>query len=154
MVIEQRPTLSYVFHRQHVTLVGHDFTKNDKGEEVFVPCSLTGHIAYSGNTKYLIHTNEPSVMGMCGGPVLIGDPEKSTTSIGMVEARVSVNINPETPDDPHQAALVRELNDRTVILGAQEIASFLPKVEAEMDDRYLADSPSAPKQPTDFIDNF
>lgn len=128
-------TPTHVSHIQRITLVGHDFTKAGE-KEVFLPCSLQGDVLYPSKSKYIVKTLGPSVMGMCGGPVLLGDPETSTTTIGMVEALVTVN-NPgsdyTTPADPKTSEALESLNGQTLVLGASEIAEFLPTVELEMD---------------------
>lgn len=44
---------------------------NSDNEEVLVPTSLPGSVLVVGKKRHAIETKYPSVMGLCGGPVVI-----------------------------------------------------------------------------------
>lgn len=121
-----------------VELVGHDFSFNANGHHVLVPVSLPGTILGGNSRRIVVDTPQPSVMGLCGGPVLESANEgDSSFVIGMVEGRIQNALS-----DPSLSQTVKDgdadmhkaLADRTVLLSSVDIAQFVALVEEDLDE--------------------
>jgi len=113
---------------QPLEIVGHDFTKNDSGEEVMIPVTLPGKINLFSNNKYFIRTPEVAVMGLCGGPVLLLQENTAPKCIGMVEALVA----PQQQSSNLQELKV--IHNNTMVVPSTEIKLFIDELEKHESD--------------------
>lgn len=122
-----------------VELIGHDFSFNANGQHVLVPVSLPGTVLGASNRRIVVETPQPSVMGLCGGPVLELDKEGLLTPlvIGMVEGRIQNSLASATSAQTIQEGDVemhKALADKTVLVSSLDIANFISSVEDELED--------------------
>ena len=119
-----------------VEVIGNDFTMNANGHHVLVPVSISGQIMGASKNRIVIDTPEPTVMGLCGGPVIELDEKGVPTSVvvGMVEGRIqeptsqSQSSSQQTGNRAMQA-----LVGRTVLVSSVTISEFLTTVEEKLD---------------------
>lgn len=142
-----------------VELVGHDFAMNQNGTPVLVPTSLAGTFMGSSKKRIVVDTPQPSVMGLCGGPVLLVDScsnQATSKVIGMVEGRINAPTQLKassaavSPDNDPSLAIHKALNDRTVLVSATEIGSFVDAVveKALFEDRLIDQYSTSPLSAT------
>jgi len=125
------PELEPLKQETQVILVGHDFTVNEKGEEVMFPVYTQGTISdmqyFQNNPSQILRgfarTQKPSVMGMCGGPVLT----KSKKYLGSIEALILLNPG-LFPEDP-EYAVMKKLDKCTIFAGVQFIDEMRNQIE-------------------------
>ncbi len=123
-------------------MIGNDFTQNSNHDEVLVPAVQLGQVTSAARDKYFIQTETPSVMGMCGAPVLLMDKqptndwESAVTKrcIGMVEGLVqpvSEEKLREKSVDVQKA--LKAIENNTAVLGSRQILEFIKEVEQSLD---------------------
>lgn len=129
-----------------VELLGHDFTMNANGHHVLVPVSLPGSVLGGNKRRIVVDTPQPSVMGLCGGPVLElkQDGQSTTIVVGMVEGRIQSSItNPSmiANDSNSDPKMHKALADKTVLLSSLDIADFLVEVEKDLENMVNENKP-------------
>lgn len=130
-----------------VELIGHDFSFNANGKHVLVPVSLPGTVLGASNRRIVVETPQPSVMGLCGGPVLelSKDGLVLPLVVGMVEGRIQNSLaNSASAQNikEGEVEMHKALADKTVLLSSLDIADFITTVEDELDN--LAKQESIP----------
>lgn len=122
-----------------VELIGHDFSFNANGKPVLVPVSLSGKVLGSSNRRIVVDTPYPSVMGLCGGPVLELSEDGLATPlvVGMVEGRIQNSLadgDVSTPIKEGEVEMHKALADKTVLVSSLDIAEFITAVEKELEE--------------------
>jgi len=133
-------------HTQACQIVGNDFTKNQQ-EEVLVPVTLPGKVNLFSNNRYFLRTPEVAVMGLCGGPVLLGDENGIIQCMGMVEALVS------PPKDAKHDTPLEHIYNNTMVVPSPDIKLFLGDVEKQLEEETLVVHSARPKYSKDFLDS-
>jgi hypothetical protein len=123
-------------------MIGNDFTQDGNEQEVLVPAVQLGQITSAVRDRFYIQTEAPSVMGMCGAPVLLLDKqpaqdwESAVTKrcIGMVEGLVQ----PVSEEKLRQKSVdvqkaLKAIENNTAVLGSRQILEFVKEVEQSLD---------------------
>lgn len=115
---------------KQVSVLGNDFTMNANGHHVLVPVSLPATILGSNKNRLVIDTPQPTVMGLCGGPVLELDENGEPTDlvVGMVEGRIQEPTNKEGGEENGTGKaqqFAKVLAGRTVLIASEAISEFI-----------------------------
>jgi hypothetical protein len=108
-------------------IVGHDLRESPDGEGTgaLIPCWMEGVVKKFSDDRFFIATTIPSVMGMCGGPVISVSSKKC---LGMVEALV----HPPAEEDV-KLGRAKPLNvkfaNHTASIPSTKILSFLETLD-------------------------
>eukprot|EP01125_Pyxidicula_operculata_P015233 TRINITY_DN5155_c0_g1_i1.p1 TRINITY_DN5155_c0_g1~~TRINITY_DN5155_c0_g1_i1.p1 ORF type:complete len:218 (+),score=33.50 TRINITY_DN5155_c0_g1_i1:272-925(+) len=143
--LEHHEILREQLKNKSLTIIGHHFTTNtETKEEVLVPTTLEGTFNLYSNNRYFINTVTPSMMGVCGGPVVYNRKSENgsdeTICIGMVEALIPELNNPDKP-------FLNVISNNTMVVPSSVIQSFLSDVEQTLD------SAKSERFSKDFIDD-
>lgn len=112
-----------------VSICGHELEGDaGSGNEKVLPISVAGEVVdVDGNTRAFVETEIPTVMGMCGGPVLGPDG----VCIGMLEGLIpSLKEGEKAMSQKHA-----KLAGCSVIITADELRHFITDIERELGDR-------------------